>query len=172
MINVPFSSGDSIKHPPRPATITVFSPLGGSQGKASCFGRKGDPRTTVRPKHATPRGVAAWPRRHSPLLDCPGLRPPGRNPALPGFWQRFPYRYGPARVGLGPRFQDPHRLRLSSLIMTTHAPLPFSSIKPVPVPQALSPLRRSPDDVSHVVYFVPQAAFRARRAARSSPAAR
>jgi len=125
MTNVPFSSGDSIKHPIRPPTITAFSPLGGLQGKTSCFGRKGDPRTAVRPKHATPRGVAAWPRRRSPSLDYPGKRPPDRNPTLPGFWQRFPYGHGPARVGFGSRFRDPHRFKgLSSLVMTIHAPFP------------------------------------------------
>ena len=30
-------------------------------------------------------------------------------------------------------------------------PLPFSSMNPVPAPQALSPLSRSPEEVSHVV---------------------
>jgi hypothetical protein len=45
----------------------------------------------------TPRSIAARPLRDSPLLSCPGCIPCGAR----RFRQRFPDKYGLARVGLG-----------------------------------------------------------------------
>jgi hypothetical protein len=83
--------------------------VSGARVHPQCFSGLGSLAHPSRPKRGTSRTVLAWPLRQRPLLDAAGciVFPEGR------FEQGFPYRYGPARVGLGRTAARPHRMRLN-----------------------------------------------------------